>query len=321
MKKKLFVLALALCVGVVMLTGCGSSSTGSSSSAAGSSVEKASASTASDELNSSTKIDKDKEILVVSFGTSYNDSRSQTIGAVEEAIAKAYPDYSVQRAFTSQIIIDKLAKRDGLKIDNVQQALDRAVEAGVKTLVVQPTHLMNGHEYTDLSNELNNYTDKFENLVLGDPLLTSDSDYEGVVKAITASTKDKDDGQTAICFMGHGTDAESNADYTKLQQKLTADGFENYYIGTVEATPSVDDLISAIGQKGTYKKVVLQPLMVVAGDHANNDMAGDDKDSWKSKFKDDGYDVETVIQGLGSNKDIQQIYIQHVQASIDSLNK
>ncbi len=318
MKRKIFALVLALCVGAVMMTGCGNSTNPSSSSAGSSSTSSVAA--ASDELNSSTPIDKDQEILVVSFGTSYNDSRSETIGAIEDAIAKAYPDYTVQRAFTSQTIIDKLSKRDGLHIDNVQEALDRAADAGVKTLIVQPTHLMNGNEYTDLSNELNNYTSKFENLVLGDPLLTSDSDYESVIKAITSATKEKDDGQTALVFMGHGTDAASNSDYTTLQQKLNDDGFDNYYIGTVEASPSVDDIISEIGQKGTYKKIVLEPLMVVAGDHANNDMAGDDSDSWKSKFEAAGYQVECIIKGLGANKDIQQIYIQHVQASIDSLS-
>lgn len=318
MKRKIFALVLALCVGAVMMTGCGNSTNPSSSSAGSSSTSSVAA--ASDELNSSTPIDKDQEILVVSFGTSYNDSRSETIGAIEDAIAKAYPDYTVQRAFTSQTIIDKLSKRDGLHIDNVQEALDRAADAGVKTLIVQPTHLMNGNEYTDLSNELNNYTSKFENLVLGDPLLTSDSDYESVIKAITSATKEKDDGQTALVFMGHGTDAASNSDYTALQQKLNDDGFDNYYIGTVEASPSVDDIISEIGQKGTYKKIVLEPLMVVAGDHANNDMAGDDSDSWKSKFEAAGYQVECIIKGLGANKDIQQIYIQHVQASIDSLS-
>lgn len=323
MKKKLFALVMAMCVGVVMLAGCGSSSDNSSSSSAKDSSASSSASSTaevSDELNSSTPIKGDKEILVVSFGTSYNDSRPQTIGAVEKAIADAYPDYSVQRAFTSQTIIDKLSKRDNIKIDNVEQALDRAEKAGVKTLIVQPTHLMAGHEYTDLSDTLDKYAGKFDNLVFGDPLLTSDSDYEAVVKAITSATADKADGQTAICFMGHGTDAASNSDYTKLQNLLTKDGYNDYYVGTVEATPSVDDLISEIGKKGTYKKVVLEPLMVVAGDHANNDMAGNDADSWKSKFEKAGYSVETIIQGLGNNKDIQDIYVQHVKASIDSLN-
>lgn len=188
----------------------------------------------------------DKVILVVSFGTSYNDSRDITIGAIENAVTAAFPEYEVRRAFTSQIIIDKLKERDGLEIDNVEEALDRAVADGVKTLVVQPTHLMSGFEYTDLNDALEGYKDKFDQVVLADPLLSSDADYEAVAQAITAETASYDDGETAICFMGHGTEADSNADYAKLQEVLTADGFENYYIGTVEATPSVEDLINQI---------------------------------------------------------------------------
>lgn len=261
-----------------------------------------------------------KRILVVSFGTSYNDSRNITIGGIENSVREAYPDYEVRRAFTSQIIIDKLKKRDGLEINNVKQALDEAVNDGVTELVVQPTHLMDGIEYNDLKKEVDKYKKKFKKVSLGEPLLTDDEDYEKVVKAITARTASYDDGQTAICFMGHGTDAESNKDYAKLQEVVTKDGFENYYIGTVEATPSVDDLIKAVNEKGKYKKVVLMPLMVVAGDHANNDMAGDDEDSWKSKFEAAGYDVTCILEGLGQNYDVEQIYVQHTKDAIKKLN-
>ncbi len=317
MKKKLLALLLAACVGTLMLTACGS--TGSSSSAESENSSSGSSENSA-ELNSNTEIKGDREILVVSFGTSYNDNRSLTIGAIEEAIAEAYPDYSVQRAFTAQTIIDKLKKRDGLSIDNVEQALDRAKEAGVKTLIVQPTLLMNGNEYNDLSKTLNKYASDFDNLVLGDPLLTSESDYNDVISAITGSTKDRDDGKTAICFMGHGTDAASNSAYAKLQKLLTDGGYDNYYIGTVEAEPSLEDILEAVNENGSYTKVVLQPLMVVAGDHANNDMAGDEDDSWKSTFEEAGYSVEAILQGLGSDKGIQKIYTDHVQASIDSLS-
>jgi sirohydrochlorin cobaltochelatase len=257
-------------------------------------------------------------ILVVSFGTSYNDSRDITIGAIENAIQDAYPQYEVRRAFTSQIIIDKLKERDGLEIDNVTEALDRAVADGIKTLIVQPTHLMNGYEYTDLADELENYKDKFENISIGEPLLTSDSDFEAVTQAIVEATSSYDDGETAICFMGHGTEADSNSVYAKLQDTLAADGYENYYIGTVEAEPSLDDVIEAIDGKG-YKKVILEPLMVVAGDHANNDMAGDDDDSWKSVLESRGYQVECVIKGLGQFESIQKIYVDHVTAAISDL--
>lgn len=259
------------------------------------------------------------ELLVVSFGTSYNDSREKTIGGIENALAKAYPDYELKRAFTSQIIIDKLKERDGIETMNVEEALDDAVENGVKTLIVQPTHLMDGYEYTDLKDALDDYQDKFDAVALAAPLLSSDADYEAVAQAITKKTADYDNGTTAICFMGHGTEADSNKDYAKLQEVLTADGFENYYISTVEAEPSFEDTIELVSSKGIYDKAVLLPLMVVAGDHANNDMAGDEDDSWKSMFEAAGFSVECVLEGLGENADIQQIYVQHTQDAIESL--
>ncbi len=264
---------------------------------------------------------EDAAILVVSFGTSYNDSRDITIGAVEEAIAKAFPEYEVRRAFTAQIIIDKLAERDNLEIDNVTQALDRAVADGIKTLIVQPTHLMNGLEYADLAKELEGYKSDFDKVALGEPLLTSDGDYEAVVSAITNATKEFDQGdETAIVFMGHGTEAESNQIYSTMQEKLTEAGFGNYYIGTVEAAPALEDVMALLEEKGTYKKVVLEPLMVVSGDHANNDMAGDEEDSWKTILTQEGYEVECVLKGLGELPEIQQVYVEHTQAAIDSLN-
>ncbi|MGN0482088.1 MAG: sirohydrochlorin cobaltochelatase [Lachnospiraceae bacterium] len=264
---------------------------------------------------------KEQAIMVVSFGTSYNDSREKTIGAIEKAIEDANPDYDIRRAFTSQIIIDKLKERDGLEIDNVTEALDRAVLDGVKKLVVQPTHLMSGYEYTDLKEELETYTDKFEAVSLAEPLLTSDEDYEAVAKAITTATAEKVDGKTAICFMGHGTEADSDSDYEKLQDTLTKDGYSDYYVGTVEGALTLDDVIQAVKDKGTYTKVVLEPLMVVAGDHANNDMAGDDKDSWKSQFEAAGFEVEPLLQGLGENPDIQNIYVSHTKDAIEKLGK
>lgn len=260
----------------------------------------------------------DTELLVVSFGTSYNDNRQATIGAIEEAMEEAFPDYAVRRAFTSQIIIDKVAERDDKKFDNVGEALDRAMDNGVKTLVVQPTHLMDGLEYNDLLNELNEYTDNFDKVVLGNPLLTSDEDFDNVVTAITDATADYDDGETAIVFMGHGTEAESNEVYTQLQDKLAEAGKDNYFVGTVEAAPTLDDVLAKV-QEGDYKKVVLRDLMVVAGDHAHNDMAGDEEGSWKTTFEDAGYEVECVLDGLGQLDAIQQMYVAHAQEAIDTL--
>lgn len=262
----------------------------------------------------------DRELMVVSFGTSYNDSRRLTVGAIENAIEKAFPDYSVRRGFTSQIIIDHVKSRDKVSIDNVGEALDRAVDNGVKTLVIQPTHLMNGLEYTDLVNEVAEYSDAFEKIAVGEPLLTTDDDFKAVIKAITEATAEYDDGETAICFMGHGTEAESNQVYSKMQDMLAEAGYKNYYVGTVEAAPSVDDVLALV-QKGSYKKVVLEPLMIVAGDHANNDMAGDEDGSWKSAFENAGYEVTCLVRGLGEMEGIQQLFVEHAQAAADSLSK
>ena len=296
MKKLLSVVIIAVLSMSMLLTGCGEKKDSGNTSAS-----------------------SDKEILIVSFGTSYSNSRHVTIGAIEDAIREAYPDYQVRRAFTAQIIIDKLKKEEKIEIDNVKQALDRAVKNGVKTLVVQPTHLMNGLEYNELKKELDKYKDKFDKIALGEPLLTSDDDYKKVIAAITSDTKEYLDGETAICFMGHGTEAKSNKVYSTLQEKLKAAGYNDYFVGTVEAKPSVDDVIAQVKESGKYKKVILQPLMVVAGDHANNDMAGDDKDSWVTKFKAAGFEVKPVLRGLGQIYDIQKIYLEHVKAAIDSL--
>ena len=256
-----------------------------------------------------------KELLVVSFGTSFNDSRRLTIGAAEEALEKAWPDYSVRRAFTSQIIIDHVKKRDGEVIDNLEEALDRAVNNNVEVLVVQPTHLMNGLEYADLEELIAQYADSFEKVAIGKPLLTSDQDFDRVADALVDVTKEYDDGETAIVFMGHGTEAESNAVYAKMQTVLSDKGMEHYYIGTVEASPSLEDVLEAV-KKGSYKRVVLRPMMIVAGDHANNDMAGDEEDSWKSAFEGAGYEVVCVVEGLGGVDAIQELLISHAGEAI-----
>ncbi len=258
------------------------------------------------------------ELLVTSFGTSYNDSRRLTIGAIEEAIEAAFPDYSVRRAFTSQIIIDHVEKRDAVKIDNFGEALDRAEANEVKTLVVIPTHLMDGFEYNDIVDEMATRAEGFEKVVIGKPLLDSDDDFQRVAEALHEDTASYDDGETAIVFMGHGTEAASNSVYAKMQEVMTGLGYENYYIGTVEAAPTLDDVIAAIKEKD-YKKVVLQPMMVVAGDHANNDMAGDEEDSWKTILEGEGYEVIPVLKGVGEIEAIRNIYVEHAQAAVDSL--
>ena len=261
-----------------------------------------------------------KAILAVSFGTSYNDSRRRTIGAIEDALEEAFPEYSVRRGFTSQIIIDRVKSRDQIEIDNVTQALERAASNGVKRLVVQPTHLMNGLEYNDLVDEVAAYSDAFQEVTVGEPLLTSDEDFQKVIQAVVNSTAEYDDGQTAICLMGHGTEAESNQVYGKMQEMFKEAGYVNYYVGTVEASPSLDDVMAAV-KEGEYENVVLMPLMIVAGDHANNDMAGDEEGSWKRTFEDAGYQVTCILKGLGELEEIQQIFAEHAQAAMDSLSE
>lgn len=257
-------------------------------------------------------------ILVVSFGTSYNDSRDITIGAVEKAIEKAYPAYDVRRAFTSQIIIDILAEREGLEIDNIEQAMDKLVADGVKEVIVQPTHIMNGFEYDDVVAEVTAYADKFDKLVIGKNLLTTDEDYNDVIRIVTEETADCVSDGTAMVFMGHGTEHASNATYAKLQEMITAAGYTNYFVGTVESTPTVEDVIASV-KAGGFTKVVLEPLMIVAGDHANNDMASDEEDSWKTLFTEAGFEVDCVIKGLGQFEGIQQLIVKHTQESIDSI--
>ena len=338
--KKLTAMLLAGVLAAGMLVGCGSSNdnskdaakdTGSATTSAKANTGSGSGEAAEEEENYNTgDASKDNprnqdnigenELLVLSFGTSFNDSRRLTIGAIEDQLEKSFPDYSVRRGFTANIVIDHVAKRDGEKIDDIDESLKRAVDNGVKNLVVQPTHLMNGLEYEELKGDIAQYSDAFDKIAIGQPLLSSDDDFSRVENAIVDWTKDYDDGETAIVFMGHGTSADSNGVYQKMQDMLTKDGHTNYFVGTVEATPSLDDVMAAV-KKGNYKRVVLEPLMVVAGDHANNDMAGDDKDSWKSQFEAAGYQVECLLRGLGENETIRQIYVEHAQAAIDSLNQ
>lgn len=279
----------------------------------------------------------ENELLVVSFGTSFNDSRVEDIGGIEKALQKAYPDWSVRRAFTAQIIINHVQARDGEKIDNMDQALERAVASGVKRLVIQPTHLMHGAEYDELVAAVKKYQDKFESVTVSEPLLGEvgadataiNKDKETVAKAITAEavkTAGYDsldaaagDG-VAFVFMGHGTSHTANVTYDQMQAQMKALGYANVFIGTVEGKPAdtaCEAVIKAVHAAG-FTKVILRPLMVVAGDHANNDMAGNDADSWKSQFTASNYfkSIDCQIAGLGRIADIQNNYVAHTAAVI-----
>ena len=283
----------------------------------------------------------ENELLVVSFGTSFNGSRAADIKGIEDALQAAYPDWSVRRALTAQIIINHVQARDGEKIDNMQQALDRAVANGVKNLVVQPTHLMHGAEYDEMCEAIDQYKDKFESVAIAEPLLGEvgsdatviNQDKEAVAAAITAEavkTAGYEDAAaaaadgTAFVFMGHGTSHTAKVSYSQMQTTMQTLGYDNVFIGTVEGEPedtACEAVIEKVKEAG-YTKVVLRPLMVVAGDHANNDMAGADEDSWLSQFNAAGcFDsVDTQIAGLGEIADVQQLYVAHTKAAIDTLN-
>ena len=282
----------------------------------------------------------ENELLVVSFGTSFNDSRAEDVKGIEDALAAAYPDWSVRRAFTAQIIINHVQARDNEVIDNMQQALDRAVANGVKNLVVQPTHLMHGAEYDEMTEAIDGYKDKFESVAIAEPMLGEvgddatviNDDKKAVAQAITDEAckvagfddmKAAADAGTAFVFMGHGTSHTANVTYDQMQTQMDDLGFTNAFIGTVEGEPedtACDKVIEKVKEAG-FKNVILRPLMVVAGDHANNDMAGDDEDSWKSQFVASGdFDsVDCQIEGLGRIAAVEDLYVAHTKAAIDSL--
>lgn len=255
-------------------------------------------------------------ILVVSFGTSCGDSREKTIGGVEQAVAAAFPGYEVRRAFTSRVILRVLKQRDGLEIDHVEEALARLVRDGVKTLVVQPTHVMGGYEYDGMMAAVDRFRDRFDSVAVGGPLLSRDEDYDRVVAALAGETAACRRAGAAAVFMGHGTGHASNQVYARLQERFDAAGADGCLVGTVEAAPTLEDMLAAV-RAGGRARVVLVPLMVVAGDHVNHDMAGDGKDSWKSVFRANGFAVETVLRGLGELEAIQRIYVDHVRRAID----
>ena len=282
----------------------------------------------------------ENELLVVSFGTSFNDSRAEDVKGIEDALAAAYPDWSVRRAFTAQIIINHVQARDSEAIDNMQQALDRAVANGVKNLVVQPTHLMHGAEYDEMTEAIDGYKDKFESVAIAEPMLGEvgddatviNDDKKAVAQAITDEAckvagfddmKAAADAGTAFVFMGHGTSHTANVTYDQMQTQMNDLGFTNAFIGTVEGEPedTACDKVNEKVKEAGFKNVILRPLMVVAGDHANNDMAGDDEDSWKSQFVASGdFDnVDCQIEGLGRIAAVEDLYVAHTKAAIDSL--
>jgi len=264
------------------------------------------------------KVERDpnkKAILVVSFGTSYADTRKVTIEACEEKITKAFPEYDVRRAFTSQIIINKLKERDNILVDNPTEALTKLMNEGFSEVYIQPLHVINGAEYDDLVEESRAFEETFSKIVIGRPLLTNIDDYRKVVEALTEEMPERADKE-AVVFMGHGTHHDANAAYACLDYVFEDEGIKNVFVGTVEGFPELDTVIKKL-EKNNIEKVTLMPLMLVAGDHAQNDMAGDEKDSWKMLLKGKGYEVETILRGLGEYPKIQDLYVEHLKEAMN----
>lgn len=256
-----------------------------------------------------------KAILVVSFGTSYKGQRRDAIGAVERAVSRAFPGWEIRRAFTSQMIINHLREEEGEWIDNVEEALKRLLEDGYRVAAVQPTHVMNGLEYDKMIAAVSAYADQFDILCCGKPLLNSSRDYERTAEALAGVTGKFQGSRTAVVCMGHGTEHEANQVYGRMESCFKELGMTNFLIGTVEARPSLEDVLAKV-QSRDYERVILLPLMIVAGDHANHDMAGE-KDSWREAFEKNGYRVECILRGMGEYSDIQEIFVEHVRQAVE----
>ena len=257
-----------------------------------------------------------RELLAVSFGTSYPQSRERTIATIEQTLEDAFPSYDLRRAFTSRVVIALTEKQEGLTIDHIDWALQRAVDNGVEELVIQPTHLLEGLEYQRLLGAARERAQQFGRLSVGKPLLTSQEDFQAVARALIRAQAPFQDGETALVLMGHGTTARCNAVYPKLEEVLRTLGGEHWFVGTVEAEPELETVLAEV-RAGHYRRVVLRPLMIVAGDHATNDMAGEEG-SWKQAFVQAGYEVLCQLQGLGELEEIRRIFVRHTQEAMDT---
>ena len=261
----------------------------------------------------------EQELLVVSVGTAQAQTRL-TLGAIEDSMANAFPQFTVRRCFSNQTILNRIKQREGISIDNVEEALRRAQANGVRKLVIQPTHMMDGVEYRKVVTEAAKYQDSFSSLSIGAPLLTSDEDFRSVADALVSSTAAYNDGETAICFMGHGTEAVSNEVYARMQKLLWDSGWAHYFIGTMEAVPTGEEVLAMV-KSGNYSRVLLRPMMIVAGGHVNHHMAGEEAGSWKQIFQSAGYEVVCQVHGLGELEAIQNLLINHARAAMGKSKK
>lgn len=254
-------------------------------------------------------------ILMVSFGTSYDETRAKTIEAIEAAAKKEFPEYEIRRAFTSKTIMGILKKR-GIFVDDVTQALARLKEEGYQKVLCQPTHIMHGYEYDDIVNAASAFAGEFESFAIGVPLLSSPEDYKQAAQSLGFLVPVEQG--TALVWMGHGTEHPANATYSALEYAFHDAGYKNVFVGTVEGYPDLQAVMRRLKEYGA-EKVLLAPFMVVAGDHAMNDMAGDEEDSWNSQLKAQGWQTEILLKGLGEYKEIRRQYMGHIHSALEKM--
>ncbi len=264
---------------------------------------------------------ENKLIIVASFGTSHRESINRSLTAIEQEIADAFTGIEVRRAFTSRMVLDILKKKENLHIEHLEDVLKQAAEEGIESVIVQPTHFLKGNDYKKLEELVLEYNDKFDELLIGEPLLNEESDFEILTEALLKRVEPYTDGQTAVCFVGHGVDAQTNEAYRILQEKLRKNGADHCYIGTIKGSPEKEMILAQMRKQGICKKVVLFPLMIVAGAHAVKEMAGDEEGTWKSLFEQSGYEVECVQIGLGEYPEVRKLFAEHMKTVISRRNR
>ena len=256
---------------------------------------------------------KEKGILVVSYGSSYKEEREKSIGGIEQAIAEAFSEYKIYRAFTSESIIERIWKKEGYRVDSISEALQRALTEGVRKMVIIQTHLVKGIRYEAMEQAVASYQERFEELRVVQPVLSIDYNVEALARGFISIGNAYDDGKTAVCFVGHGIDEDSGIAYRILQQHLNAKGYEHFYIGTLSMKPTCNDLVEYIQEKSEKQRVILIPLMLVSGYHVRKDLAGASEDSWMNTFKRAGFDVECVKKGLGEADFMRNIFVEYLK--------
>ena len=259
-----------------------------------------------------------KAILVVSFGTSYLDTLEKTIEKAEKQIRDTFSEYDIYRAFTSHKIIKKLQEKYEIFIDTPEAMLEKLYDSGYEEIIMQPLHMIPGEEFIYINKIAEIFKEKFEVLKVGRPIFY----YQGIEELpqdyslFIEATKELYEENNAVVLMGHGTAHPANSEYGCLQAVFEDEGYENVFVTTVEGYPNFENVISRVKRKN-IREVTLAPLMVVAGDHARNDMASDDKESLKSMLEAEGIKVNVYMKGLGENEKFNKLYINRIDDLIN----